>query len=252
MRFQGKGVLVTGASRGLGRALSLELAKSGAKVGLVARHPEALKGVEREIRRAGGEAFAIIGDVGNKGDVYPILGQAAAALGSIDLLVNNASTLGVLPLRELADTDCEDFVRVIEVNLIGPFRFMKAVAGNMWLKEEGSIVNVSSDAAVRAYPKWGAYSVSKAALDHLTRLFAAEFEGNGVSFFSIDPGEMDTRMHAEAMPEADRSLLSRPEEVAKTLKTFLEVSDSVPNGSRIVLSEWKEGLHVVASRDAAP
>jgi len=240
MKLFKKGVLITGAGRGLGRALALEFAREGAKIALVARDLESLRKVEKEIHEAGGEAYALVGDVAKKEAVYPLVGQAARLIGNIDLLVNNASSLGALPLRDLVDTACEDLGQVLETNLVGPFRFIKAVVGNMWLRGEGLIVNVSSDAAIEAYPQWGAYSVSKAALDHLTRIFAQELKGGGVSFFSVDPGEMDTRMHAEAMPEADRSLLRRPEEVARKLRHLIEASNTLRSGSRIVLSQWKE------------
>src|SRR4030095_9690341 len=221
MKLHKKNALVTGAGRGLGRALALELASAGAHVALVARNRKELKQVEEEIRTAGGVAHALPGDVRNKQSVYPLVGQAARLLSPIDLLVNNASTLGEIPLRDLVDTDCESLSRVIETNLIGPFRLMKAVVGNMWIRGEGLILNISSDAAVQAYPQWGAYSVSKAGLDHLTRIFASEFQGSGVSFLSVDPGEMDTRMHAEAIPDADPSLLNRPEEVAKKINALI-------------------------------
>jgi NAD(P)-dependent dehydrogenase (short-subunit alcohol dehydrogenase family) len=229
--------------------VALELAKAGAKVALVARHAAELHALEKEIREAGGEAYALEGDVGRKEDVYPIVGQASRLLGAIDLLINNASILGAVPLRDFADTDCEALSEVLETNLVGPFRFIKAVVGNMWLRGGGCIVNISSDAAVEAYPKWGAYSISKAGLDHLTRIFAAELKE--VSFFSVDPGEMDTQMHADAMPDADRSILARPEDVARELRRFLEASESVPSGSRIVLSKWKERNHDFASGELA-
>jgi len=247
MKLSGKSVLITGAGRGLGRSLSLALAAAGAKVVLVARNEESLRQVEREIREAGGEAYALVGDVSKKEEVYPLVAQAALLAGPIDLLINNASTLGALPLRELVDTACEDLTQVLETNLVGPFRFIKAIVGNMWLRGEGCVINISSDAAVEAYPKWGAYSISKAGLDHLTRIIAEELRGTGVSFFSVDPGEMDTRMHAEAIPDADRSRLSRPETVARKLKDLIESSDSLPSGSRIALSQWKESSHGLAA-----
>jgi NAD(P)-dependent dehydrogenase (short-subunit alcohol dehydrogenase family) len=247
MKLSGKAVLITGAGRGLGKALALELSAAGAKVALVARDSKSLQQVEKEIRKAGGEAYALPGDVSKKEEVYPLIAQAAHLMGPIDLLVNNASTLGDLPLRDLVDTGCEDLGRVLETNLVGPFRFIKAVVGNMWLRGEGVILNISSDAAVEAYPRWGAYSVSKAALDHLTRIFAEELKGSGLSFLSVDPGEMDTRMHAEAIPDADRSQLNRPEEVAKKLRDLIESSDSLRSGGRIILSQWKEQPHDLAA-----
>src|SRR5262245_44248733 len=123
-----KSVLITGGSRGLGKALAVSLAARGAKVVIVARQQEELNEAVNEIRKSGGQAFGIVADVGDKESVYPIAGQAAALAGPVDILINNASTLGPVPLRLLVDTDCEDFERVLQVNTIGPFRLIKAVA----------------------------------------------------------------------------------------------------------------------------
>ncbi len=251
MNLSQKNILITGAGRGLGKALALALAAAGGRLALVARNRKELKQTEQEIRAAGGLAHALPGDVGRKESVYPLVGQAAALLGPLDLLVNNASALGDLPLRDLAETDCESFQRVLETNLVGPFRLIKAVVGSLWIRDAGLILNISSDAAVEAYAKWGSYGVSKAGLDHLTRIFAAEFQGSHVRFLSVDPGEMDTRMHAEAMPEADRSLLASPRTVAARIKRLIEAAESFPSGSRVVLSQWKEDLHGASSRPMA-
>ena len=148
--LNGKTALITGGSLGLGRALAQRIAAEGAKVVLVARHRAELDDVVKEIRTAGGTAFGIVADVGDKESIYPIVGQAAALAGPIDILVNNASTLGPVPLRLLLDTDCEDFERALQVNTIGPFRLIKAIAGSMVLRQMGVIVNISSDAAVEA------------------------------------------------------------------------------------------------------
>src|SRR3989442_15823997 len=129
MDVKGKGALVTGASKGLGAALAMELARAGARVALVARGPEDLSRVAAEIRLAGGEAHALPADVADKRAAHAIAGAAAALVGPIELLVHNASTLGPVPLRPLLDTDCEDLDRVLEVNLVGPFRLTKIVAG---------------------------------------------------------------------------------------------------------------------------
>src|SRR6185295_5364023 len=145
-----------------------------------------------------------------------------------DILVHNASSLGPTPLPLLLDTACEDFARVLEVNLLGPFRLSKAVVGNMLLRGQGLVVHVSSDAATNAYPRWGAYGVSKAALDHLSRIWAAELADSGVRFLSIDPGEMDTAMHAAALPDADPTSLARPQDVAARIVRFLS---GAPAGS---------------------
>ena len=169
MEIRGKTILVTGGGRGLGAALGSELARRGARVVLVARHPQAVEGVAAEIRARGGEAHALTADVGDKNAIYPLVGAAAAAAGPIDILIHNASTLGALPLRELADTECEDFGAVLETNLLGPFRLTKAVVGSMLVRGGGLVIGITSDASVNGYPTWGAYGVSKAALDQLFR-----------------------------------------------------------------------------------
>lgn len=237
--FDGKSVLITGGSRGLGRALALCLASGGAKVTLVAREKSKLDEVVSEIRSAGGVAFGIAADVGDKESVYPIVGQAAALAGPVDVLINNASILGPVPLRLIPDTDCEDFEHALEVNTVGPFRLIKAVVGSMVLRRAGVIVNISSDAAVEAYPSWGAYSASKAALDHLTRIAAAELAGTGVRLFSVDPGEMATRMYAEAVPAADLDSLPSPAAAAEKIALMLQYSEMIESGARFVASDWK-------------
>jgi len=226
--------IITGASRGLGRALAVELARAGAKLVLVARESAELHAAVAEIRAAGGTAHAVAADVGDKEAIHRIAGAAAALVGPIDLLVHNASTLGPTPLPLLLDLDCEDFERVFEVNVLGPFRLSKVIAGGMALRGRGTIVHISSDAAISAYPRWGAYGVSKAALDHLGRSFAAELGELGVRTLVVDPGEMDTAMHAAAMPEADRAALARPADVARALAVRI-FEQRFENGERISL-----------------
>ena len=232
MDISGTTALVTGASRGLGEALALELGRQSAKVVLVSRSRAALEPIVRRIREQGGEAHALEADLGSKEDVYPLAGAATALVGPIDLLIHNASALGPTPLRLLLDTDCEDLERVLAVNLVGPFRLSKIIAGSMALRKTGTIVHVSSDASVSAYERWGAYSVSKAALDHLSRIWAAELGGHGVRSFSVDPGEMDTLMHAAAIPDADRNALARPTDVAREILRLVR-SEATPNGARL-------------------
>jgi NAD(P)-dependent dehydrogenase (short-subunit alcohol dehydrogenase family) len=217
MDLKGTAALITGGSRGLGAALGRGLAAAGARVVLVARHREPLDQVVAAIRAAGGEAHAIAADLGDKEAIHAIAGQAAALVGPIDLLVNNASTLGPVPLRLLLDTDCEDLEQALAVNLVGPFRLTKVVLGSMVLRGRGLVVNVTSDAAVEAYPRWGAYGASKAALEQLGRVWAAELAGAGVRVLTVDPGEMNTLMHAQAMPEADPAALADPARVAERL-----------------------------------
>ena len=240
MEIKNAAVLITGGSRGLGRALGKALAQAGARVVLVARGAEELNEAVEEIQRNGGEAYGIVADLGDKNSIYPIAGQAAALVGTIDILIQNASTLGPTPLRLLLDTDCEDLERALDVNLVGAFRLAKAIVGPMILREKGIMISISSDAAVEAYPGWGAYGVSKAALDHLTRIFAIELADAGVKFFSIDPGEMNTRMHADAVPDADPAALAQPDDVAPRILEIIRGADRIKNGSRLTATEVEE------------
>jgi len=233
-----KTALVTGGGRGLGAALGRELARRGTRVVLVARSESELATTVASIRAEGGEAHALAADIGDKRAVYPLAGAAADLVGPLELLVNNASALGPTPLRLLFDTDCEELERVLAVNLFGPFRLSKAVGGGMALRRHGTIVNVSSDAAVNAYSGWGAYAASKAALDQLGRVLAVELAGQGVRVLGVDPGEMNTQMHRDALPEADPATLALPGDVARRLVELLGRRD-VPSGSRIELSQWR-------------
>src|SRR5678815_3299196 len=233
MNIQGQGALVTGASRGLGRALAEQLAARGSRVALVARELGPLRDVVAAIRGRGGIAHAIAADISDKAAVHRIAGQAQGLVGEIAIAIHNASSLGPVPLRLLLDTECEDLAALLETNLVGPFRLTKILAGAMALRGDGVIVHISSDAAVEAYPRWGAYGISKAAQDQLSRVLAAELADTGVRVLAIDPGEMDTKMHADAMPEADPATLQRPADVAARIIAMIENAAAAPSGARL-------------------
>jgi len=239
MKIQGQGALVTGASRGLGRALAAQLAARGARVALVAREAGPLRDVVAGIRARGGDAHAIAGDIAAKTAIHAIAGQAQGLVGEIAIAIHNASTLGPTPLRLLLDTECEDLTAVLETNLVGPFRLTKVLAGAMAIRGAGVIVHVSSDAAIEPYPRWGAYGASKAAQDHLSRILAAELEGTGVRVLAVDPGEMDTVMHAAAIPDADRATLSQPADVAARIVQMIEDEARAGSGARLVAPRWE-------------
>ncbi len=224
MKIQGSNILITGGSRGLGLALAHKLGALGAKIVIVARNRIALDQAVARLGESGIQAHGIATDIGSKESITAVAARAAALVGDIDILINNASSLGATPLRLLLDTDCEDLSAVLEVNLVGPFRLTKIIVGNMALRGRGTVINISSDAAVSAYATWGAYSASKAALDHLTRVWAEELADTGVHFMAIDPGEMNTRMHADAMPHADTEALAKPEAVAARIAAALMTS----------------------------
>src|SRR5262245_47418324 len=207
-------VAVTGGTSGLGLALVRQLAAQGARVAFVARGRDRVERVARDVPGVHG----IIGDVSQKDEIYPMALQILGELGGLDALVNNASDLGPTPLVPLGDTACEDLERALATNLVGPFRLTKALLGALAASaREGTgavVVNVSSDAAINAYPGWGAYGASKAALRHLSQIWDAELSDQGVRFLSIDPGDMDTPMHAGAIPDADPASLKQPETAA--------------------------------------
>src|SRR5215831_7997382 len=210
-------VAITGGTYGLGLELVREFTGRGAEVAFVARGRARVEQVARETSRAHG----IVGDISKKDDIYPIAIQIVGALGGLDVLINNASDLGPAPLALLGDTDCEDLERALTVNVLGPFRLTKALLGSLAASARQSrgavVLNVSSDAAINAYPRWGAYGASKAALHHLTHIWNEELAAEGVHFLSLDPGDMDTPMHALAVPQADPATLKRPEVAAREL-----------------------------------
>lgn len=237
-----RSALITGGGRGLGRALALALAARGWRVVVVARTATELEETARRIRSAGGEAHVVVADVGDLHEVPRIVALAQEAVGDVGLLVHAASELtpgatsaGALPL--LADTEPAGLRRVLDVNVVGPFALTRALLPGLLLGRGGTVVQVSSDAAVEAYPGWGAYSVSKAAADHLMRIWAAELADGGVRFFAVDPGEMNTKMHADAMPDTDPATLADPADVAARIVAMIEAP--VGSGERVVASQWE-------------
>ena len=214
-------VAITGGTSGLGLALVRELLARGADVAFVARGRDRVERIARQHPPVHG----IVGDISLKEDIHPIAIQMVGALGGLDVLVNNASDLGPAPLKLLADTQCEELERALATNVLGPFRLTRALLGALFAsaRERGNsvVVNVSSDAAINAYPTWGAYGASKAALHHLSRIWDAELEAEGVRFLSVDPGDMDTPLHAVAVPDADPWTLKRPEDAAR------EIADTI-------------------------
>ena len=219
--IRGLRVAITGGTSGLGLALVRELHSHGARVTFVARTRDRVERVARDLAGVHG----VVGDVSLKEDIHPVAIQVVGALGGLDVLVNNASDLGPTPLALLGDTDCEALERTLATNLLGPFRLTKAVLGALAASaREGRgavVLNVSSDAAVTAYPRWGAYGASKAALRHLSAIWDAELAADGVRFLAIDPGDMDTPLHAAAVPDADRDALKRPEDAARELASAI-------------------------------
>ena len=233
--LKGKVILITGASRGLGRALALEFAHQGASLIINSRasSTDDLADTERGVRALGAEVLGVVADVSDRADVERLAGESLAHFGRVDVLINNASALGPSPMPYLIDYPIEDFEGVLRTNVTGPFLLTRALAGQMLTRGTGSIINVSSDAGVIGYPTWGAYGVSKAALDHLTRTWAAELQGTGVRINSVDPGSMDTLMHRLAEPTEDPAQWAKPEDVTPVFVYLASDESASVNGQRL-------------------
>jgi len=227
--------LVTGASRGLGLEVARAFAGRGARLILTARDGAALAAAARALRfetdpPAGPDApLAIPGDVGDPEHAAGLVRAGLARFGRIDILVNNASTLGPSPMPCLDALPSEALSEILRVNVVAPHALARLVLPQMAARRAGVIINVTSDAGVEAYPGWGGYGTSKAALEHLSRVLAAECEGSGVRVYVVDPGEMNTRMHEEAEPGADLSHLPVPSVSAPAFVTLVE-DETAPSG----------------------
>ena len=237
---EGTVAVVTGASRGLGRALTLALAREGFALSICARGEAELEKVAAEARALGADVLAVTADMRNVRDVERVVVLTLERFGKVDVLVNNASELGPTPLPLLADYPPDVFTEVLNVNLHAPFRLTQTLIGQMLRRRHGTIINISSDVAVNGYANWGAYSVSKAALDGMTRTWAAELEGTGVRMYAIDPGDMNTAMHQAALPDDDPAGLSDPADVAEALMVII-TGGFVPDTVRVEASQVTPG-----------
>jgi NAD(P)-dependent dehydrogenase (short-subunit alcohol dehydrogenase family) len=199
--------LITGGSQGLGRTVAEFLAAQGYDLLITARGSEDLETAARELLRHGGYVIALAGDVADPAH-RERLGQAARDLGRLDILFNNASTLGETPLPPLTAYPLEDLEQAFRVNVAAPIALVQAVLP-LLEASGGLIVNISSDAAVGGYPGWGGYGLTKAALDLASLTLAHELKGVGV--VAVDPGDLRTRMHQEAFPGEDISDRPLPE-----------------------------------------
>jgi NAD(P)-dependent dehydrogenase (short-subunit alcohol dehydrogenase family) len=206
--LEGKVVMVTGASQGLGRALALAYAGEGASLVVNSRSEEGLRPVAEEAENLGADVLALAADVSVGAEVERLVGSAVERFGRIDVLVNNAGLLG--PRVPIEDYPEDEWRRVIDANLTGPYLVSKAAIPH--LPEGGSIVNVVSGVSVEGRAEWGAYSVSKFGVEGLTQILAAELEGRGVRVNAVDPGGMRTEMRAAAYPEEDPQTRITPEE----------------------------------------
>lgn len=207
--IEGLRVALTGGTSGLGLALVRLLRSEGARVAFIARESERVLMTANETGACG-----IVGDIGYKADIYPLALQVMDHLGGLDVLINNAASLGPTTPVPLSDTVGEDLELALAINLLGPFRITKALYGALKssARDRGCalVINISSETAVNACPGWGAYGASKAGLRQMTAIWNEEARTDGVQLLSIDPGHMDTPLYKAAIPDADPATLKHP------------------------------------------
>jgi NAD(P)-dependent dehydrogenase (short-subunit alcohol dehydrogenase family) len=242
-QLSGKNILITGASQGLGREMALRFAREDAAgLSLVARHADKLNAVRDELRKLAPEIgiVAIEADVSKPRDIERIVATTLAQFkGQLDVLVNNASTIGPSPMPYLLDYPVENFREVLDTNLIGPFLLIKNALPAM-IEHGGSIINVTSDAGQVGYPGWGAYGISKFGLEGLSQTWASELEETGVRINWVDPGNMNTAMHRAAEPEEDPSEWANPADVTEVFVFLASDESKNVTGKRFQAQEnWK-------------
>ncbi len=203
--------LITGASQGLGLEVARILAARGYSLVLNARRADKLQQAANELSQIT-SVEVVAGDVSEIAE--QLAERALFRFGRVDVLVNNASTIGPSPMPRLEDYPWEELLQVFRVNVVAPLHLTQLLLPQMKAHDSGVILNIASDAGVNAYPGWGGYGASKAALAHASRTLAAELEGTGIRVVSVDPGDMDTEMHRLAEPGVDLSHLPHPSTVA--------------------------------------
>jgi NAD(P)-dependent dehydrogenase (short-subunit alcohol dehydrogenase family) len=229
-RLEGTRIILTGASRGLGRALAEAFAREGARLALTATRRDGLAAALRACAGAGAEAHAVELDLGDPASVDRAAAEAVGALGRVDVLVNNAGLLG--ERRELAEYPMDLFERVMAVNVAGTLRLTQRVLPAM--SDGGAVVNVTSGAAGRA--TWGAYAVSKLAVDGITGMLRSELAPRGLRCVAVNPGPARTAMRAAAYPDEDPATVPHPSSLAEP---FIAIAAGADPGPHVEAAEWR-------------
>lgn len=244
-RLQGKYALITGASQGLGRHLAIDFAREGsAGIAIVARGVEQLKEVRDRIQEVAPhtQVLAIAADLTRQEDIERVVATTLSEFnGRLDVLVNNASSIGPSPMPYLLDYPLEDFRNVINTNLIAPFLLIKKTLPAM-IENGGSIINVTSDAGVTGYPGWGAYGISKFGIEGMSQTWAAELEDSNVRVNWVDPGNMNTAMHRAAEPEEDPTQWADPADVTEVFVYLASDESQHVNGERFHAQEEDDAI----------
>jgi NAD(P)-dependent dehydrogenase (short-subunit alcohol dehydrogenase family) len=266
MRLQDKVAIVTGAGRGIGAAISLAFAEEGADLALVSRTLSEIMSVAAQVQKTGRRAAAISADVSEKKSVDRMMEQVIREFGRVDVLVNNAGVQG--PIGVMVDNDCENWIRTIQINLVGTFLCCKAVLPFMIKQGRGKIINLSGGGAAQPRPRFSAYSASKAAVVRLTETLAEELREFNIQVNAIAPGAVNTRMldqvlaagqdaGEKAIEEAGKQMETGgvPPDVPAALAVFLASDDSNGLTGRLISAAWddwknmKEHISEVMSSD---
>jgi NAD(P)-dependent dehydrogenase (short-subunit alcohol dehydrogenase family) len=234
--LRGKVALVTGGSRGIGRAIAVAYAQSGANVFICARNVNDMEAALRDIRQTGGVINGVTGDVGKAKDVEHVVRETVARFGTIDVLVNNASILG--PREPIANYPLAAWDEVIRINLAGVFLMSRAVLPIMLERRSGSIINVTSAVGRKGKARWGAYAVSKASLENFTQVLADEVSQTGIRVNSVNPAATRTRMRAEAYPTEDPLTLPAAEEITPIFVYLASDASAGVTGQSLEARDW--------------
>lgn len=232
----GKVALITGGSRGIGKAIAMAYAREGAKVFICARRATELKKTAKEIRSIGGEVSWCAADISKQREVKPLVRQIIRAYGAIHILVNNASILG--PREPIARYPLSAWEEVLKVNLTALFLLTREVLGVMIPRKEGSIINLSSGVGRVGKGRWGAYAASKFGVEGLTQVLADEVKEWNIRVNAVNPGGTRTAMRAQAYPDEDPATLPTPEEITPVFVYLASAESQEITGKSFDARDW--------------
>jgi NAD(P)-dependent dehydrogenase (short-subunit alcohol dehydrogenase family) len=237
MKLTGKVALVTGGSRGIGKAIASAYAREGARVLICARGEADLNRAVVELRNEGGEIHGCVGDVGRQEDATRIVGEAVHRYGTVHVLVNNASLLG--PRTAIADYPAQAWEEVLRINLTAPFLMTREVLKLMLPQGQGSIINVSSGVGRVGKARWGAYAASKFGVEGLTQVLAEEVKERGIRANTVNPGPTRTSMRAAAYPDEDPLTLPTPEQITDVFVYLAADESAEVTGKSFDAQDWR-------------
>ena len=240
-KLTGKVALITGGSRGIGKAVATAYAREGAGVFICARSDADLNRAVADIRSIGGAVHGCVGNVGDVAQAKAIVGAVREQFGKLDVLVNNASFLGPrVPIAEYPVSAWEDVVRI---NLTGSFLMTQEALKVMIPQRGGSIINVSSGVGRVGKARWGAYAASKFGVEGLTQVIADEVREFGIRANSVNPGPTRTEMRARAYPEEDPLTLPTPDHVGPVFVYLASDDSATVTGQSLEAQDWLKHAH---------